>query len=192
MPVRLDIVDAGIIPARAGFTLGRPVRVRRWPDHPRSRGVYWFASVSFFLVAGSSPLARGLHYIAPETTQLTRIIPARAGFTPARRRGIKEFPDHPRSRGVYPMNFITSPVTLGSSPLARGLRRAHRKRIAIPGIIPARAGFTLPKIIVVVVLWDHPRSRGVYITNVCFTKIGLGSSPLARGLLSTSDYHHFR
>ena len=32
--------DAGIIPARAGFTaVGRRVRLR-WRDHPRSRGVY--------------------------------------------------------------------------------------------------------------------------------------------------------
>ena len=72
----------------------------------------------------------------------------------------------------------------GSSPLARGLheggvrpRRRHR-------IIPARAGFTSgggprrqpPP--------DHPRSRGVYSTILFRLLRGLGSSPLARGLLS--------
>ena len=56
-----DVGDVGIIPARAGFTprlLHR--RGHRW-DHPRSRGVYD---------------AEGEHLVL-----VTRIIPARAGFT---------------------------------------------------------------------------------------------------------------
>ena len=61
-----EVVGAGIIPARAGFTLAscRP-HTRPW-DHPRSRGVY--------------PGMLGVR------VDLPRIIPARAGFTLGDRR----------------------------------------------------------------------------------------------------------
>ena len=57
--------DQGIIPARAGFTRKRPVGSRRYPDHPRSRGVYSQAEVSATTIPGSSPLARGLPSNSP-------------------------------------------------------------------------------------------------------------------------------
>ena len=50
----------GIIPARAGFTGGGPGASARWPDHPRSRGVYANAFGTADAILGSSPLARGL------------------------------------------------------------------------------------------------------------------------------------
>ena len=51
---------AGIIPARAGFTL-TPRMMKLWSrDHPRSRGVYLFSSSAVGAFLGSSPLARGL------------------------------------------------------------------------------------------------------------------------------------
>ena len=72
-----------IIPARAGFTGsgGRPGH-RRW-DHPRSRGVYTSGMMVALDSAGSSPLARGLRLGAPHRRGRSRIIPARAGFTPS-------------------------------------------------------------------------------------------------------------
>ena len=51
----------GIIPARAGFTSGRMLLCRLPWDHPRSRGVYGEMTFISGEVAGSSPLARGLH-----------------------------------------------------------------------------------------------------------------------------------
>ena len=61
-----------------------------------------------------------------------------------------------------------------------------------PGIIPARAGFTL--------VWppgsrgagDHPRSRGVYCGRHCTLRRVVGSSPLARGLRAEHDDRHLR
>ena len=50
--------------------------------------------------------------------------------------------DHPRSRGVYGLSRITYGYREGSSPLARGLRKGDNNTTVIPGIIPARAGFT--------------------------------------------------
>ena len=73
----------GIIPARAGFTVPPHHRGPVLQDHPRSRGVY-FGSIRCMTPApGSSPLARGLRAAAQRLDESGRIIPARAGFTPA-------------------------------------------------------------------------------------------------------------
>ena len=90
-----------IIPARAGFTGGRPLDRRLPGDHPRSRGVYSYHSAAAAAATGSSPLARGLLGTTFPYSQLPRIIPARAGFTPRPRRATIRSWDHPRSRGVY-------------------------------------------------------------------------------------------
>ncbi|ERH20826.1 hypothetical protein HMPREF1979_03280, partial [Actinomyces johnsonii F0542] len=50
---------------------------------------------------GSSPLARGLRVDDGEWQGPQRIIPARAGFTPAPASPPPSKSDHPRSRGVY-------------------------------------------------------------------------------------------
>ena len=71
---------------------------------------------------------------------------------------------------------------LGSSPLARGLRRRRRSRPASVGIIPARAGFTHQVSQVSANVQDHPRSRGVYQASQIPSIVKEGSSPLARGL----------
>ena len=54
--------------------------------------------------------------------------------------------------------------------------------LLIVGIIPARAGFTPPLPGWRLESWDHPRSRGVYLTEFNNSKSIGGSSPLARGL----------
>ena len=56
------------------------------------------------------------------------------------------------------------------------------------GIIPARAGFTIWGATFPPLIWDHPRSRGVYPFRMAFRISGLGSSPLARGLLPREIY----
>ena len=136
---------------------------------------------------GSSPLARGLPPGLLGPVVAAGIIPARAGFTPSGRSARRRGPDHPRSRGVYFSTDTVRAPTAGSSPLARGLRRRLRVRGRHPRIIPARAGFTYS-------CWrrrmrqrDHPRSRGVYLTDLTYTFGNLGSSPLARGLPGVRD-----
>ena len=111
-----------IIPARAGFTSSfLPI------DSP---------------IVGSSPLARGLRHGAMLRERLSRIIPARAGFTSPAPPDPWQPADHPRSRGVYAGETVPVARHLGSSPLARGLRRRCWARPTAAGIIPARAGFT--------------------------------------------------
>ena len=174
---------SGIIPARAGFTLGFEIALELFEDHPRSRGVYVPRGPQEGVLAGSSPLARGLHERGPAPRHGLRIIPARAGFTlgrqgeghmlrwiiPARagftgRRPARRVPprDHPRSRGVYTHPLLSIASRPGSSPLARGLPGCADKEVSNLGIIPARAGFTGTTSGTILSPSDHPRSRGVY------------------------------
>ena len=74
------------------------------------------------MVAGSSPLARGLQSLTLLRLLLTGIIPARAGFTNSSSQKNTASPDHPRSRGVYDCDVGGVVNCVGSSPLARGLR----------------------------------------------------------------------
>ena len=177
--------DAGIIPARAGFTTSAVDRAIYGEDHPRSRGVYGAPGRPRSSPSGSSPLARGL----PGSSTCT-------GFRQS---------DHPRSRGVYAGPSTRPQPRAGSSPLARGLHHGGSATVVERRIIPARAGFTrrvsMPKappagssplarglrgrvLARCDLLGDHPRSRGVYHGNALHL-FGLeGSSPLARGLPS--------
>ena len=175
-------VHAGIIPARAGFTFASSMRTRSGGDHPRSRGVYNVLYRGRVIGAGSSPLARGLRPGRRRHRGGVRIIPARAGFTPARPGRTWCAGDHPRSRGVYGFVFCSYVCSTGSSPLARGLREGFKYRSIDAGIIPARAGFTRSAADEGRPLGDHPRSRGVYAIFSTRTRPVRGSSPLARGL----------
>ena len=133
---------AGIIPARAGFTTTLDAFERAERDHPRSRGVYGPCSTPGSRAAGSSPLARGLHFLDTYDVEPIRIIPARAGFTPPLRAATGTLRDHPRSRGVYSGTRPTTGGPTGSSPLARGLHDGRDRVMNDLRIIPARAGFT--------------------------------------------------
>ena len=151
-----------IIPARAGFTAKQRARdaykrdhprsrgvYRRAPrpsrslsDHPRSRGVYASRCPKGRPSTGSSPLARGLLDHVADGRGRVGIIPARAGFTRSSAARKPWMTDHPRSRGVYFARSMPNFAHLGSSPLARGLRRIDWPRRRHQRIIPARAGFT--------------------------------------------------
>ena len=152
----------GIIPARAGFTLRRLRGPVGQGDHPRSRGVYLKCFGEKYTARGSSPLARGLLKLRAVQMVFARIIPARAGFTGGSFRKSMLSRDHPRSRGVYSVLRGPYGPAMGSSPLARGLLHSGHGLFFLSGIIPARAGFTLPVPVAGSIRLDHPRSRGVY------------------------------
>ena len=159
-----------IIPARAGFTTDPQHADRPGADHPRSRGVYDHGRLRRGTMGGSSPLARGL----------------RGGLRPDRlRHWAGRYLDHPRSRGVYAASSTRRACGRGSSPLARGLRSTAWGSSGRPWIIPARAGFTGCRPRRGDRRWDHPRSRGVYLSTRSWRCWCAGSSPLARGLPMT-------
>ena len=151
-------------------------------DHPRSRGVYSQVGALMIWRLGSSPLARGLRRLVDAGHHGFRIIPARAGFTPALAPPSSPRPDHPRSRGVYRCSHSVRPSPAGSSPLARGLHHAVSRVGDNARIIPARAGFTGDHLLRRHDAPDHPRSRGVYLRKALDGVNVEGSSPLARGL----------
>ena len=170
-----------IIPARAGFTPERDGPRPRGRDHPRSRGVYATSSTKNASSRGSSPLARGLQHIADLQYMITRIIPARAGFTAPARGRVHRAGDHPRSRGVYNPTDAETLQGLGSSPLARGLHGDCGVCVGCHGIIPARAGFTVSTAVMSCTVRDHPRSRGVYVLGPPFCSPCFGIIPARAG-----------
>ena len=157
-----SFVSDWIIPARAGSTPEPRKNSPRARDHPRSRGVYVHCVSRETGVFGSSPLARGLRWRILTPCRSIWIIPARAGSTEKKTRIPAPAPDHPRSRGVYPVRGDQRRPRLGSSPLARGLPVTGQRKHVVNGIIPARAGSTSRKISQIKAGTDHPRSRGVY------------------------------
>ena len=88
---------------------------------------------------------------------------------------------HPRSRGEHACLTVFSSAAGGSSPLARGTRSCHPRACRWDGLIPARAGNTLPAPPLVKPLRAHPRSRGEHIVKGGKALVHWGSSPLARG-----------
>ena len=130
---------------------------------------------------GSSPLARGPLCCRAQTGEACRIIPARAGSTPAPALRSGRDQDHPRSRGVHGGCDRALPDPVGSSPLARGPHIQQVHKLAFFGIIPARAGSTGSRRRHGRASRDHPRSRGVHALCRGFIDEPIGSSPLARG-----------
>ena len=130
----------GIIPAHAGKTLwSAPASWPGW-DHPRSRGENGTA-----LTAAINP---------------TWIIPAHAGKTTGVSGTDDGDGDHPRSRGENPLSSRSTRQNAGSSPLTRGKLDKVRGHQGHGGIIPAHAGKTAVVVLVAMMIWDHPRSRG--------------------------------
>ena len=174
--------ELGIIPARAGFTQPLTPRERGCPDHPRACGVYVGDGVGFGQKAGSSPRVRGLLAANFVFVRGWGIIPARAGFTHKNEPPDAPGGDHPRACGVYEAHLDAKLRGSGSSPRVRGLRAVRPLRPLQGGIIPARAGFTLPVAAGGFFIWDHPRACGVYSARVKSLCPPSGSSPRVRGL----------
>ena len=116
-------------------------------------------------VDGSSPRVRGKRCGAASVAPRVRIIPARAGQTPARPPSPSLCPDHPRACGAN--NALPdNPMSMyGSSPRVRGKPDQRRDPVRRERIIPARAGQTrwcreyrIPKP-------DHPRACGANLST---------------------------
>ena len=115
------------------------------------------------VVTGSPPLARGILPIASVNIPVTE--------------------DHPRLRGEYGNIAGKWDTRMGSPPLARGIRRISRWGKRSTGITPACAGNTTSGQTVITAVWDHPRLRGEYSALDALNLFGVGSPPLARGIL---------
>ena len=178
----------GFIPTRAGkmslgLVTGSNIRV-----HPHSRGENLSALVQALRVRGSSPLARGKCRCRDGVFVGRGFIPTRAGKIAPRAPNAQVFSVHPHSRGENRVALLSTTVTLGSSPLARGKYSMHVVQVESEGFIPTRAGkmtwgtglgWRIPV---------HPHSRGENPSGCASNSSGTGSSPLARGKLTITRH----
>ena len=114
------VVDLRIIPARAGQTRHSMRRIPAIADHPRACGANaaYFCTVA--LESGSSPRVRGKRGRLRGGLLERRIIPARAGQTPAATPRHVPRPDHPRACGANQFQLNVAARICGSSPRVRG------------------------------------------------------------------------
>ena len=190
------------IPARAGNTRRAPLRRPHLPVHPRPRGGTRVAALRFIPVfrfiparAGNTawrtpctahravhPRPRGEHVrFNVRNEVMTGFIPARAGNTSPRRFTRSGRPVHPRPRGEHAAVSELSANVVGSSPPARGTRRALLRLQVVERFIPARAGNTQVLPSSTRHSSVHPRPRGEHIDGAEAELRSIGSSPPARG-----------
>ncbi len=150
----------GLIPARAGSTVRDGCSLVAGRAHPRSRGEHnpWIARR--LRTIGSSPLARGARAGGSSSLASRRLIPARAGSTPAIHACAATSTAHPRSRGEHTATEVGPHPAEGSSPLARGARAVPVLPRVAGRLIPARAGSTRRRSRATAARTAHPRSRG--------------------------------
>ena len=91
---------------------------------------------------GSPPLTRGILIVRASYPYTIRFTPAHAGNTPSLCLGLDGKKVHPRSRGEYKLNFIHYPVSEGSPPLTRGIRKKDLRFAIYERFTPAHAGNT--------------------------------------------------
>ncbi len=161
-------------------------RARRPPglgraDHPRVRGADQPLQRHPLSHLGSSPRARGRRPEPVRDLRAGGIIPACAGPTWSRPSARLRPGDHPRVRGADSCPLCANQLALGSSPRARGRRRADRRRNILRGIIPACAGPTCHRTTSRPSAADHPRVRGADRDAGRQIECVGGSSPRARG-----------
>ena len=170
-----------IIPAHAGQTSISHAMTRHWTDHPRTCGANMLPLSPSWTSFGSSPHMRGKHVGVRGHRDGRRIIPAHAGQTCCRLRGMYMYPDHPRTCGANSFCVLVRVVSCGSSPHMRG---KHGLRGIVRGelrIIPAHAGQTCCIFETARTWADHPRTCGAnrLSLNICTRRSG--SSPHMRG-----------
>ena len=155
----------GITPACAGNTDLRERISTVYKDHPRLRGEYVSTRPCQTVDRGSPPLARGILLSTAAFYDYYRITPACAGNTYLFNYSAIIPEDHPRLRGEYADKFFKDLSTLGSPPLARGIRSNTKQNGDTSGITPACAGNTFLMILYPNTSRDHPRLRGEYSTS---------------------------
>ena len=172
-----------LIPARAGKT-PRPRRpsCSAWA-HPRAGGENYRAIGPASGPAGSSPRGRGKRVHCSVLSCLVGLIPARAGKTHHHSETSVRMRAHPRAGGENRNAHTHRKDSQGSSPRGRGKRSSSPTHETAAGLIPARAGKTVPQ----ARSWSpssaHPRAGGENNKGGDGSGTSPGSSPRGRGKL---------
>ena len=176
-----------IIPARAGQTGRKDLHGNGRPDHPRACGANGRSPRCKLSTAGSSPRVRGKHCCRTWWRSRRRIIPARAGQTPAMPHRAGSSPDHPRACGANNTTDDSYNLDHGSSPRVRGKLTLGVHVGDVRRIIPARAGQTMTSSKSIVAWTDHPRACGANTPSLKWCRYRFGSSPRVRGKQPAGD-----
>ena len=139
------------------------------------------------LTVGSSPLMRRKLSFLVQLVLTIGLIPAHAGKTPSKPRAISQPGTHPRSRGENWAALSSMGSHGGSSPLTRGKQIHYLQTPPCPRLIPAHAGKTLHDPAHRSASKAHPHSRGENAERGAQILGYLGSSPLMRGKLRSSQ-----
>ena len=170
-----------LIPAGAGNTCRCRQQRGCSSAHPRRRGEHLGTLARMRCLFGSSPQARGTRQHSRTRSTMPRLIPAGAGNTLTG----AYLPDadlaHPRRRGEHASVDWMTPLSLGSSPQARGTLQGHAVPVHVARLIPAGAGNTSPRWRPIRCQTAHPRRRGEHKAMKCGNASSSGSSPQARG-----------
>ena len=136
---------------------------------------------------GSSPRVRGAARGQCPDGRHHGIIPARAGSSPRCARDRRRCRDHPRACGEQPSEFTIPALFAGSSPRVRGADLDGGLGVVCHGIIPARAGSSLPLRLRYLPRRDHPRACGEQYGSMRGDLLAQGSSPRVRGAVFAPD-----
>ena len=150
----------GIIPARAGSRRSAVTSATSSRDHPRACGEQPSFARSAESARGSSPRVRGAADIPAIHSVDIGIIPARAGSRPHTVGKCSGGWDHPRACGEQVLNRGSLYSMVGSSPRVRGAATSSIPYRRYIGIIPARAGSSIPLCHSRRCHRDHPRACG--------------------------------
>ena len=151
------------------------------PVHPRRRGERNVLDDGAGNTTGSSPQARGTPPNWYNRRPSRRFIPAGAGNATPPEPPVAARPVHPRRRGERGYGLAGNVVGFGSSPQARGTRRARGAVRDAHRFIPAGAGNARQPGVPVCFQPVHPRRRGERCVEMTVTLPPHGSSPQARG-----------
>ena len=177
----VEVLDAGLIPARAGKTSVRTAMAAFFRAHPRACGENTSTPTGWINPRGSSPRVRGKLLVVGAAVVIAGLIPARAGKTFAGRGRRRALRAHPRACGENAVRLSFSPKTSGSSPRVRGKRPPRPRRVDAHGLIPARAGKTMTTQTTSTRRPAHPRACGENGTSTNPCGRTWGSSPRVRG-----------
>ena len=172
-----------LIPARAGKTVPAGRSCERHKAHPRAGGENPTRKHTATSHPGSSPRGRGKLEVVSYVRIVVGLIPARAGKTITRTSSRSRRRAHPRAGGEN-VSWSSSPGSVsGSSPHGRGkLEVVSYVRIVV-GLIPARAGKTVPSQCKTCPRRAHPRAGGENRLARARGPASSGSSPRGRGKL---------
>ena len=173
--------SAGSSPRVRGKHRRRPPRSAVGAAHPRACGENADLVTPTGREKGSSPRVWGKRLRARHADPLRGLIPARAGktcswgpWTPAVRA-------HPRACGENAVGGGVFGGRWGSSPRVRGKPGVVEPGLALPRLIPARAGKTRNGSGLGCGPWAHPRACGENVERLGGSFETLGSSPRVRG-----------